>query len=94
MENLCTVAKVAKGPGGYHVPGGAAVTHPAKVMLERRLAGPQRLGLLCRSAATGVAIPLLASVGWGGDHGSDRMSRSSWHLEGSLGSCVGASSAV
>lgn len=50
------------------VPGGAAVTHPAKVMLERCLAGLQELGLLRRSAATGMAIPLLASVGWGATH--------------------------
>ena len=69
------MAKVAEGPngyhipGGYHVPGGAAVTHPAKVMLDRCLAGPRRLGLLCGSAAAGVAIPLLASVGWGATTG-------------------------
>ena len=69
------MAKVAEGPngyhipGGYHVPSGAAVTHPAKVMLESCLAGPRRLGLLYGSAATGVAIPLLASVGWGATTG-------------------------
>lgn len=47
--------KLQKAPVGI-VPGGAAVTQPAKAVSERRQAGPCRSVLLCRSAAVGVAV--------------------------------------